>query len=87
MICDFSEDYARVKLINKWNFINKNGEFLSDKWFDWVEYFREGYAKVELNNKYNFINKNCEIMSDKWFDSHKDANEYLDNLLKKNNIN
>ena len=78
---DFSEGYAKVRLNKKWNFINTDGEYLSDKWFDSsikddVYIFRGGYAKVKLNKKYNFINKNGEIISDKWFnyvDEFKDG--------------
>ena len=66
---DFEDGYARVKLNNKWNLINKNCEFLSDKWFDTVYDFRYGYAPVVLNDKWNSINKNGEFLSDKWFDS------------------
>jgi hypothetical protein len=65
---DFSEGYAKVKLKNKYNFINKNSEILSDKWFDDAYYFREGYAGVELNDKWNFINTDGEYLSDTWFD-------------------
>jgi hypothetical protein len=70
---DFSEGYSKVRLNKKWNFINTDGEYLSDKWFDSsiqddVYIFRGGYAKVKLNKKYNFINKNGEIISDTWFD-------------------
>jgi hypothetical protein len=80
---NFREDYVRVELNDKYNFINKNGDIISDTWFDDSYDFIGGYAQVELNNKWNFINKNGEIISDTWFDSYKDANKYLNNLLKK----
>ena len=64
---DFIEGYARVRLNKRWNLINKNDEFLSDKWFDGVYDFIEGYRRVNLNGKFNFINKNGEYLSDKWF--------------------
>ena len=69
------------------NFINKNGEFLSDKWFYWVYNFKEGYAKVKLNDKYNFINKNSEYLSDKWFEDVYDfAGEIRTVNIAKNNF-
>ena len=62
-----------VKLKGKngrYNLINSDGDFLSDKWFDYVyDYFEDSYVKVELNQKYNFINKNGEYLFDKWFDN------------------
>ena len=82
-VFNFKKGYARVVLNKKHNFINKNGEIISDTWFDGVYIFIEGYAVVELNNKCNFINKNGEIMLDKWFNTYKEANDALNNLLKK----
>ena len=70
MVGEFNDGYAAVELNKKWNFINKNGEIISDKWFDNVASvgFKDGYARVYLNRKYNFINTDGEIISDKWFD-------------------
>ena len=45
-VYDFKDGYATVKLNDKFNFINTNGEILSDRWFDYVFYFKDGYAKV-----------------------------------------
>ena len=70
-IYDFKDGYGyRVKLNGKYNIINKNGEILSDKWFDAIlnSIFKDGY-QVKLNDKYNIINKNGEYLFDKWFDS------------------
>ena len=66
--CRFAGGGMIVKLKSKYNFIDKNGEYLSDKWFEYFNYFREGYAVVELNGKWNFIDDNGEYLSDKWFD-------------------
>jgi hypothetical protein len=65
----FSEGYAVVFLNSKWNFINTNGEFLSDTWFDGCGEFHKGLAKVCLNYKENYINTNGELISDTWFDN------------------
>ena len=64
----FYNDCAKVKLNNKWNFINTNHKLLSDTWFDYIDVFSDGYAKVRLNNKWNFIDKNGKCISDTWFD-------------------
>ena len=65
---NFSEGFARVQLNYKWNFINQEGMFLSDQWFEFVGDFKEGFAWVELNGKYNFINQEGMFLSDQWFE-------------------
>ena len=64
----FYDDYARVILNGKLNFINRNNKLLSDTWFDEVKDFFDGYAMVESGDKYNFINQNGKCISDTWFD-------------------
>ena len=65
---DFYDGFAAVKLNGKWNFINKEGQFLSHKWFNSVWSFNEGFATVQLNGKWNFINTNGQLLSQQWFD-------------------
>ena len=67
---NFSNGYARVKLNNKWNFIDTQGKLVSpNQWFDGVGNFCSGYAKVKLNNKYNFIDTQGKLLSpNQWFD-------------------
>ena len=52
------------KLNGKNNFINTDGEFISDKWFDVAYDFEEGYAKVELNGEWGKINTKGEFIPD-----------------------
>src|SRR5574344_1876110 len=65
---DFSDGFARIKLGNKYNFIDKEGNYLSKQWFDYASTFHDGFAKVKLNVKYNYINKHCNYLSKQWFD-------------------
>ena len=65
---DFYDGFAAVKLNGKWNFINTNGQFLSQQWFDSVWSFNEIFATVQLNGKWNFINTNGQLLSHQWFD-------------------
>ena len=65
----FYDDYARVSLNNKWNFINKTNKLLSDTWYDTVYDFSNGYANVNLNGKWNLIDTNGKLISDMWFDA------------------
>ena len=67
-ISDFREDFAIVKLNNKYNFINKNCELLTERWFDFCGDFYEGFAAIKINDKWNFINQNCELLNKEWFD-------------------
>ena len=65
---DFYDGFAAVKLNGKWNFINKEGQFLSHEWFNSVWSFNERFAEVLLNGKWNFINTNGQFLSQQWFD-------------------
>lgn len=77
---EFSEGFAVVKLLNKWNFISQTtNEILSPNlWFDDCSDFNDGFARVGINNKYNFINPSGQLVTKlptadksikgKWFD-------------------
>jgi hypothetical protein len=67
MVEVFIEDYAVVVLNGRYNFIDKNNNFISNKWFDDARSFNEGYAVVGMKGNYNFINKNGKLLSDEWF--------------------
>ena len=84
----FHDDYARVMLNNKWNFININNKLLSDTWYDSVYDFSNGYACVRLGDKWNLINRNNKLLSDTWYDTVYDfSNGYANvNLNGKWNL-
>ena len=65
----FSDGFARVQRSDKlYNFINRQGKFLSDEWFKFVDYFKDGFARVQrTNSEYNYIDKNGKIISEQWF--------------------
>ena len=61
--------FARVELNKKYNFIDVNGNFISEQWFDDIDNFdKNGLAIVGLNDKWNFIDTNCNLLSQQWFD-------------------
>lgn len=78
---EFSEGFARIRLDDKWNYINQNGELLTElptadesikgKWFNYCEKFKDGMALVELSNeKENYILTDGKPLSKElWFDS------------------
>ena len=68
-IGDFNKGFARVVLNDKWNYINTEGQLLSNQWFDAAGNFKEGFAKVYLNRKCNYINTEGQLLSKQWFDT------------------
>ena len=66
----FYNGYAKVRLNNKFNFIDTQGKLLSpNQWFDDVDDFSNDYARVKLNNKWNLINTQGNLVSpNQWFD-------------------
>lgn len=60
--CNFTEDgFALVELNDEYNYIDKNGNFLSEQWFKKAYEFRHGFADVVLNGKWYEIDKNGEL--------------------------
>lgn len=68
----FYEGFAVARLNGKYNFINTEGQLLSNQWFDWAGNFNEGFAIVKLNDKYNFINTEGQLLSKQWFEDASD---------------
>ena len=69
----WSDGFARVRRSDrKYNFINKQGELLSEQWFNWVGIFHKGFARVRREDKWNFIDKKGNYLSDEWFYSVED---------------
>lgn len=64
----FQEGFAAVKKKGKWNFITKEGKYISHNWFEHVLLFQEGFAAIKHNGKWNFINFEGELISQKWWD-------------------
>lgn len=73
----FSNGLARVQRKDKWNFIDKNGKFLSDEWFGWLGNFFNGLAVVQReDNQYNFIDTKGNYLSDdrfEWVDNFQEG--------------
>ena len=71
VVHDFFNGFAEVKLGDKCNFIDRNGNILSDLWFDWVALFdwlHEDFVAVKLGRKWNFIDRNGNFLrEDLWF--------------------
>ena len=72
---EFINGFATVVLNNKYNFIDGDGNLLSQQWFDYVGDFSYGFAEVKLNGKHNFINAKGQFLSQQWFDMAWDFND------------
>lgn len=63
-------DIIEVESGDKHNFVNTNGDLLSDTWFDKAQNdFNYGFAKVCKGKKWNLINKKGEFVLPEWFDA------------------
>ena len=66
----FSDGLAKVQRGDGlWNFIDKQGKILSEKWFEWVCNFYDEFARVQrsTDDLWNFIDRQGKILSDEWF--------------------
>lgn len=73
----FREGYAVVGIYDntkgriQYNYINHDGEFLSERFFDNARPFEHGFGLVfDFDKAYNFIDGDGELLSNKyWFDT------------------
>lgn len=63
-VAGFKEGLTWVELNGKYNFIDTEGNLLSNQWFDMVDDFAEGFAQVKLNGKWYYIDTNGNIVND-----------------------
>ena len=60
--------YPDGNISSEFNFFNKEGEYISEKWYPGVSDFcADGVALVTDGEMYNFINGEGKIMSTNWF--------------------
>ena len=53
----------------QYNFINKDGKLLFEKWFEWADIFRDGFSLIQREDGLqNYIDAKGKILSDKWFE-------------------
>ena len=66
----WSDGFARVRREDrKYNYIDKQGKLLSEKWFEWAFDFNDGFAVVKNEDYvYNFINRQGKFLSEQWFE-------------------
>ena len=85
------DDIYKVKISDKFNFVNTEGKILLDTWFDGIntgKFNDYNRAAVKLNNKWNIINiNNGEYLLDTWFDEINtgEFDDYNRTAVKLNN--
>lgn len=67
-IGNFHNDFAIVKKDGKCNYVDSNGELLSDDWFDACNDFEDGFGLVVKDRKRNFVGSNGQLLMDIWAD-------------------
>ena len=65
---DFSEDYAAVKVLGKWGYINLAGHFEIMPVFDDAGQFKDDLAPVKYGEKWGYIDKKANVLIDFDFD-------------------
>ena len=79
----WSDGFARVRLKDKYNLIDKQGKIFSEQWFEWIEFFHEGFARVQrTNGEYNFIDKDGKFLSEQWFNWVDNFNDSVIRVLR-----
>ena len=65
----WSDGFAKVQRDDGlYNFIDKNGNYLFNEWFYWLDTFHQGFAIVLRKDMlYTFIDKNGNNLSKQWF--------------------
>ena len=67
-IGQFHNDFAIVKKDGKVNFVNADGQIISDEWFDACNEFENGYGLVIKDRKRNFVGSDGRLLIDQWVD-------------------
>lgn len=65
----FTEDYARVKVGDKWGFIDKTGKNIVNPKFDKARFFSEGLAIVKVGGKFGIIDKTGKYVVNPQYDT------------------
>ena len=54
---NFTNGFARVKILNKWGFVDKRGRYLIQPQYDEVRNFKENLARVKIGKLWGFVDK------------------------------
>lgn len=65
---EISTNHILVRKDSKYNFVTRDGNFLSDMWLEYAARFSGDFALVKLNGKFNYLCKNGKFLSNKGFE-------------------
>ncbi|MFX1343060.1 MAG: WG repeat-containing protein [Promethearchaeota archaeon] len=66
---DFHNGLAAVKLGEKWGYIDKTGQFVTERLYDWVpEKLDEDLNRVQIRTKWGYVNKTGKVIIQPQFD-------------------
>ncbi len=74
---EFVEGLARVRVGDKWSFIDNTGKLVIPPKFGWVENFKEGLAMVVVGGRVGFIDKAGKLVIPPQFDEAEHFREGL----------
>lgn len=66
------ESFAAVKIDEKWCFVNKDGQLISEKKYDDARSFSNELAAVKIDDEWGFVDENEEIKIEAQFSDAKD---------------
>jgi len=76
---EFKDGLAKVKLNNKYGFINKTGKEITPIKYNYAHDFSDGLAQVKLDSKYGYIDKTGKEVIPIKYD---DVRDFYDGLAK-----
>lgn len=65
-------EFFRVKLKDKYGFIDKTGKIKIPLIYDFAESFKYGFARVKLDSKFGYIDKSGKVIIDLLYESAED---------------
>lgn len=79
-----SDAPTSVKINGKWKYIDKDGNFISEKQYDNAHPFCNALAAICVNGKWGFIDENEAVVIDPQFEDCKDFNDKGSCFVKEN---
>ena len=71
----FSYGWSKVSVNDKYNYMDEDGNLMSEEGFYYVEEFVHEFGKVQRSDKlYNFVNTSGDLVSEQWFIEAVDFN-------------
>jgi hypothetical protein len=83
---EFSDGLAKIKINQKYGFIDNAGKIIINPQFDDIGNFYEGLAKVKVSGKFGFVNKKGEIVIKPEFEDVNNFSEDYARVIEKSDF-